>query len=238
MWQLLAGRAVFRAKDEPRIVAAYFSGAKGTFVEVGAFQPIELSQTYGLEQAGWSGVLIEPVPEHAAALRQQRRSPVFEVACGSPEHHGDLMPIRVSGGLSTMRTHDLTHELASKEPRYVQVVTLDSVLDAAGITSIDLLSIDVEGMEVDVLRGLSIERFRPRLALIEDHCEGLAKHRYMRSMGYKLVRRTDLNSWYVPHDTPFPIRLFGRWQLLRKYYLSRPFRRLQRFRRRHRYVEA
>jgi hypothetical protein len=59
----------------------------------------------------------------------------------------------------------------------------------------------------------------------------------MRSMGYKLVRRSDLNSWYVRNDTPFPISPFGRWQLLRKYNLSLPFRRLQRFRRRKRYAD-
>jgi FkbM family methyltransferase len=236
MWQSLTARSVFRANEEARVVAEYFSGATGTFVEVGAYQPIELSQTYGLEQAGWSGILIEPVPEHAAALRQQRRAPVFEVACGAPERHGALMPIRVLGGLSTMRSYDLTHELAAQQPRNVPVVTLDSVLANAGIKKIDFLSIDVEGMELDVLRGFSIERFRPRLVLIEDHCEELVKHRYMQSKGYRLVRRSDVNSWYVPDDTPFPISLFGRWQLLRKYYLSRPFRRLQRFRRRNRYV--
>jgi FkbM family methyltransferase len=236
MLRAVAARSVFSAKDEVRLVGDYLSEPKGTFVEVGAYQPIELSQTYALEQRGWSGILIEPVPEHAAAIRAVRSSPVFEVACGAPEDHGKQLPIRVSGGLSTMRSHDLTHDLAAREPRNVPVVTLDSVLEKAGISSIDFLSIDVEGMEIAVLRGFSIERYRPRLALIEDHCDGLAKHRYMRSLGYKLVRRSDLNSWYVPESVPFPISLFGRWQLLRKYYLSLPFRRLQRFRRRKRYA--
>lgn len=240
MRRSLIAPSVFRDSDEVRVISDYLIGTmgitKGTFVEVGAFQPMELSQTYAFEQAGWSGILVEPVAEHAAALRQQRRAPVFEVACGSPENHGSLMPIRVAGGLSTMRTSDLTHDLAAKEVRSVRVVTLDSVLGEAGVTAIDFLSIDVEGMEIDVLRGFSIERFQPRLALIEDHCEGLGKHRYMQSKGYKLVRRSGLNSWYIPNDTPFPISLFGRWQLLRKYYLSLPFRKLQRMRRRRRYV--
>jgi FkbM family methyltransferase len=228
MWDSLTAPAIFgRQDDEPRILAEYLAGKPGVFVEVGAFQPVELSLTYALEQAGWSGILIEPVAEHAASLRRQRRARVFEVACGAPENHGKLMPIRVAGGLSTMRTYDLERELAGKEVRNVRVVTLDSVLEEAGIEAIDFLSIDVEGMEVDVLRGFSSGRFRPRLALVEDRCEGLAKHRYMRSIGYRLVRRTDINSWYMPRDVAFPISLFGHWQLLRKYYLSQPFRTLR-----------
>jgi hypothetical protein len=49
----------------------------------------------------------------------------------------------------------------------------------------------------------------------------------MRAQGYKRVRRTGNNSWYVPGETDFPNSLFGRWQLLRKYYLSLPVRRLR-----------
>jgi len=101
MWRPVAARSVFGAKDEVRLVGDYLSEAKGIFVEVRAHQPIELSQTYALEQRGWTGILIEPVPEHADAIRTARSSPVCQVACGAPEDHGKQLPIRVSGGLST-----------------------------------------------------------------------------------------------------------------------------------------
>jgi FkbM family methyltransferase len=225
--QVLAWRAVFGDGEEGRIIARHFSGTVGVFVDVGAFQPIAMSQTYQLEQEGWSGILVEPIAESAAALRRERRVPVFEVACGAPEHHGTMMPIKVAGGLSTLRMHELSAALQEMPSRDVRVVTLDSILQEAGINSIDLLSIDVEGMEVDVLRGFSLERVRPRVVLLEDFCDNLAKHRYMRSKGYRLVRRTGANSWYVPADTPFPVSAFGRWQLLRKYYLTLPIRGLK-----------
>jgi FkbM family methyltransferase len=228
MWQALAAPSVFDGKDEPRIVSEYLRGAGCVFVEVGAFEPIALSQTYHLEQEGWSGILVEPLAEHAAALRLHRKARVFETACGAPENHGKLMPIRVAGSLSTMRTADLAPELADKEVRDVRVVTLDCVLAEAGVGAIDFLSIDVEDVELDVLRGFSIEKYRPRLVLIEDFSRTLHKHRYMVSRGYKLVRRSGLNSWYVPAEAPFAISLYGRWQLVRKYYLAQPFRWLQR----------
>jgi hypothetical protein len=79
-----------------------------------------------------------------------------------------------------------------------------------------------------VLRGFSIARYRPRLILIEDDVQDLSKHGYLVARGYKLVRRTALNNWYVPIETPFPVSPFGHWQLLRKLYLGRGWRRWKR----------
>jgi FkbM family methyltransferase len=216
-------RAIFRNEEEQAVVGDYFRGTIGVFVEVGAYQPIEYSQTYHLEQLGWSGILIEPLAEHAQALRTSRRARVFEVACGAPEHHGASMPIRVSGGLSTFR-NTRNRSLLSSETRSIRMVTLDSILGSAGIEKIDLLSIDVEGIEVEVLRGFDIRRFQPRLVLLEDMAHDFKRHRFMRAHGYKRVRRTGNNSWYVRESDRFPISLFGRFQLLRKYCLSVPLR--------------
>jgi hypothetical protein len=46
--------------------------------------------------------------------------------------------------------------------------TLESILDEqADLPEIDLLSLDVEGYELEVLKGLNIERYRPRYILVE-----------------------------------------------------------------------
>jgi len=64
---------------EMRLVAAFFGDIKGFFVEVGANDPRERSQTWHLEQAGWTGLLIEPQPDLAAKLRAMRSAKVFAV---------------------------------------------------------------------------------------------------------------------------------------------------------------
>jgi hypothetical protein len=105
------------------------------------------------------------------------------------------------------------------------VRTLDSLLvEARAPQPIDLLSLDVEGHEIEVLSGFDMARWRPRLILLEDHVGNLRKHRHMRRAGYRLIRRTGLNAWYVPDDHPARLTGFGRWQILRKYYLALPFR--------------
>jgi FkbM family methyltransferase len=208
--------AVYRHELEQAVVTGYLP-TRGLFVEVGAFEPFLLSQTAALEQRGWHGLLIEPVPAQAAMLRAHRRAQVVEVACGPPEQHGTTMRLAVAGALSNMR-----QERSEAPTIDVHVVTLDSVLREAGVTSIDFLSIDVEGLEIDVLRGFA--QYQPRLILLEDFAENSTKHRFMRANDYKRAQRTGNNSWYVPDHLDFPISLFGHWQLLRKYYLARPLR--------------
>ncbi|HEY0223897.1 MAG TPA: hypothetical protein VGC38_05220, partial [Pseudolabrys sp.] len=62
---------------EMQMVAAFFGDAKGYFVEVGANEPRVRSQTWHLEQSGWTGLLIEPQPELARELRATRMAKVF-----------------------------------------------------------------------------------------------------------------------------------------------------------------
>jgi hypothetical protein len=159
-----------------------------------------------------------------------RRARVFAVAAGAPEDDGKELPLLAAGALSTLGDY-IVQGVRPTEIRNVPVRSLDSILAESGIDRMDFLSIDVEGQELAVLRGLSLERYRPRLILIEDDVHDLTKHSYLEARGYKLVRRTALNNWYVPHDTPFPISLFGRWQLVRKLYLGIGLRRLKRRRR-------
>jgi hypothetical protein len=86
---------------------------------------------------------------------------------------------------------------------------------------------EAEGLEIDVLRGLDLKRWRLRLIRIEDLAMNLSLHRYRRSRGYKCMRRTRLNSWYVPHDTPVTTALKGCLQFVRKHDLGLPCRHLR-----------
>ena len=55
----------FSSKDEKELLSNYLAGMPGIFVEVGANHPVKGSQTFHLEQAGWTGLLIEPLAEIA-----------------------------------------------------------------------------------------------------------------------------------------------------------------------------
>lgn len=219
--------AIFHPDHEQRLVREFLGDKPGSFVDVGANHPTINSQSYHLELLGWRGILIEPVPEFAENLRAARESLVVQVACGSPAQHGTTMPIHVAGIHSSLLPDLMTPEILVEGTTEVAVRTLDAVIEEAGLTRVDFISLDVEGVELQVLAGFSLERWAPRLILIEDLVLDWSKHRYLSSHGYKLVRRTGLNAWYVNRNIAFPLTLYGRWQLFRKYVIGLPTRRLR-----------
>jgi len=213
---------------EQYLVRAFFNGASGFFVEVGANDPQKRSQSWHLEQIGWKGILVEPEPELAKRLCQSRTAAVFAVACSSPENAGRLLPFYIAGPLSSLDRDAMAPGSQPETVINVPARTLDDILVEAGAPQpLDFLSIDVEGHEIEVLRGFDFAHWRPHLILLEDHVSNLRKHRFVKAAGYQLVRRTGLNGWYVPVDAAIRFDWRDRWRVLRKYYLALPFRILR-----------
>ena len=81
-------------EEEQARVREFFGGDNsGYFVEVGANHPTHGSQTWHLEQAGWTGVLVEPQPDLAAFLVTSRKARVFATACSSPDNAGQSLQV-------------------------------------------------------------------------------------------------------------------------------------------------
>jgi FkbM family methyltransferase len=211
---------------EQELVRNFFAGVRsGFFVEVGANRPRDQSQTWHLEQLGWTGILIEPQPDLAGDLCRVRSAKVFAVACSSPENAGRRMQLHVAGPLSALDRDRMAPGAQPEGVVEVPVRTLDDILlEAHAPVGFDFLSIDVEGHELEVLSGFDFALWRPRLVLLEDHVGNLSKHRFLRAAGYRLVRRFDNNGWYVPADATIQLSSRERWPIVRKYYLALPFR--------------
>ena len=213
---------------EKELVWQFFGRRRdGFFIDVGANDPRGGSQTWLLEQNGWRGILVEPLSGLYDRLISARpRSKVWQAACSAPDKRGTaVLHVASHDGFSTLQPQRDSQGVEFNLAETVQVVTLDDILEQEGNPRVDFVSIDVEGGEVDVLRGFSLERHQPALVLIEDGVRNLDKHRAMTARGYKLVKRTVLNNWYVPRETKFAMTTLGeRLELFRKMYLATPIR--------------
>lgn len=155
----------------------------GFFVEVGGGDGYHQSNTYRLERVfNWRGVLVEPVPSlHRSAVRERPGSHVFRCALVAPDYahatvhlvYGGLMTT-VAGARSSVEVDrdwvQIAHRRLQELPEHefdAPARTLSSVLDESGNPEIDLFSLDVEGFEVQVLRGLDLDRHAPRWILVE-----------------------------------------------------------------------
>jgi FkbM family methyltransferase len=210
---------------EASLVRDFFGDRPGFFVEVGANDPRQGSQSWHLEQSGWTGILVEPQPDIADRLRAQRSAKVFAVACSSHKNAGRALPFYVAGPMSALDRGRMSPGAVPETAIEVPVRALDDILaEANAPVPLDFVSIDVEGHEIDVLSGFDLARWRPRLILLEDHVANLDKYRALRAAGYRLVRHTEFNGWYVPATAKGDFRWRDKWGVVRKYYLGLPFR--------------
>ncbi len=215
---------------EQKFIRQFFGDKRsGFFVDVGANHPVIQSQTWHLEQIGWNGLLIEPLNEYCSLLREQRTACVAQVACSSPENHGIHLPMRVSGPLSTLNSQTVAYgkKIHDAEQEFVECRTLDSILKKHSVEKIDFLSVDIEGHEMEMFKGFSIEKWKPRLVLLEDHILNHDKYRFMVKHGYKNIIRTGLNNWFIPRNKPFDLTWIAALQKFRKYWIGLPSRKIK-----------
>lgn len=145
----------------------------GVFLEVGANDGYSQSNTYFLEkQRRWKGILIEPHPHLYRVAARYRRAECFNLACIAPDgpEHLNL----VDQGLMSLsrnllnareeweRTQDGNHRTFR-----VATSTLSAIIDKSSHAAVTFMSIDVEGAELELLRGLDLTRHTPRFLLIE-----------------------------------------------------------------------
>jgi FkbM family methyltransferase len=156
-------------------------------VDVGAHDGRSLSNSFPFLSSGWSGVLVEPLPqafERLASLYAGRADvSCVQAACGASDGRMGLT-VGIDGPLP------MTSTLGDAGVE-VSVRTLTGVLDEAGAPAdFSFLLVDAEGTDGAVLAGLDFDRFRPRVVVTEDDVAAAEAHAAKESLlaerGYEL----------------------------------------------------
>ena len=180
----------------------------GVFVDVGAGDTVYLSISRFFERKGWRVIIIEPNPVFAAAHRKLGHE-VYEFACADFEADGNSFDLVSSNGV--LDEGRITYEAGSalklrgelppgmtKSLIKVNVRKLDTILlQYAKLSRIDILSVDVEWWELEVLKGIDLNLFRPRVVILENIKKSTLHRQTMNHHGYDLWRRSDPNDIYI-----------------------------------------
>lgn len=181
-----------------------------TYLDIGAADPVQGSNTYLLYCTGGHGVLVEPNPAYVEKLRLRRPKDVV-VAAGvgvGKEREADYYVIRDHPPLNTFSPEvvkDLRAELGGDPVERVirmPLVPVDEVIATHLGRAPDLLSIDVEGLDLAILRTLDFRRWRPGAIIAETIRMGAPGVnaelvRFVLSRGYVVRGGSPINTIFV-----------------------------------------
>lgn len=210
----------YSANNEDVILNRLFGMQEsGFFVDVGAAHPRFENDTRALYDRGWRGINIEPTAGFFAELAQDRPEDTnLNVAVS--DRIGEIILHEVVGtGLSTCNA-DEAARAAGKGfevvQRTVPVTTLRKILADADVPVIDVLKVDVEGLEYEVLTSNDWSSFRPRIVIAEcTYPESPVRREngvteYLGGHGYRHVYFDGLNDFYAEQSFVVPAGTFDR----------------------------
>jgi len=177
----------------------------GVFVEVGCIDGRRFSNTLHFEHCGWKGLCVEAHAGYIDLLHQNRPGSIIEHAAVGEEDAGEVEFYANSrGSLSTLDASQ--EERFKKYGRYftgfevqkVPKLTLSTLFARHVMREIQFLSLDIEGYEVEALRGIDLDRWRPEVFVIESdspaHRKGIEA--ILLPAGYRFVTELARNVFY------------------------------------------
>lgn len=200
----------YSQEGEELIIRRFFQGhAPGFYVDVGAHEPRRFSNTHFLYRAGWRGVDIDANPECVARLAKERHRDVC-VNVGVGPASAELSYFMFDAWELNTFDRDIAaqREREGHPVRHTRQVPVRPLADLLAETvpvgqAIDLLTIDVEGLDLAVLESNDWSRFVPRLVLVEIYEKAL------RLMLDSPLARFMLDRGYVPVAKTFNTLFFG-----------------------------
>ncbi len=222
-------RSSYAQEGEDRILAEMFGlrlrKDPGFYVDVGAHHPERYSNTYLFYTFGWRGINIDAMPGSMDLFKRERPLDINLEAAISDEEKAltfyEFNEPALNGfnrEIASSRDQFSNWKLVGQ--REIKTIRLDKLLEShlPKGRSIDFMSIDVEGLDFNVLKSNDWKKFRPVLVLVEDS-EAMMNNqvrdtvisRFMRDNGYVFCCKTVLTTFFVDKDhidfTPAGFRL-------------------------------
>tara|TARA_B100000575_G_scaffold23432_1_gene15950 strand:+ start:141 stop:842 length:702 start_codon:yes stop_codon:yes gene_type:complete len=158
---------------------------KGFYVDVGCYHPFKGSLTAKLYEKNWHGINIDISKTSIDLFKIVRKKDInLNLAISNFDgetYYYENSPINQQNSL--IQKHD------NQQKKKIECLKLNSVLIKYNISSFEYLNIDVEGSELDVIKGIDFKKFTPTLVTIENN--DLFPEDYYNNEVYKILKNND-----------------------------------------------
>ena len=203
----LKSNEFFSQFGEDAILEKYLKEVKGFYLDIGSGDPVRGSNTYFLYKKGWNGILIDPLTRNIFSSKVIRRKDMIIQglvgAINKSYPFFEMYPYEYST-TNNERVNDLINKGKAKLVKKVQLHTY-SVSDLRLNIDLDqpsLLSVDCEGLDLEVLKTIDLKTIKFRVICVEDFdfnpvSKSSAINHYLVENGYEIVDRAGPSSIYV-----------------------------------------
>ncbi|MBV8254379.1 MAG: FkbM family methyltransferase [Chitinophaga sp.] len=201
------------AQEGEDMILRRFVGKKtdGFFVDIGAHHPIRFSNTYRFYLDGWHGINVDAMPGSMQVFQKKRPRDINLEVPVSDKKEVLKFYIFNEPALNTFSekealSKDGKNNYKITDVKELQTVTLEDILQEhlpAG-QHIDFMSVDVEGLDLQVLQSNNWDKYRPEYLLVEDLMSDVSDslngplYKFLHAKDYKLVARSYNTAFY--HD--------------------------------------
>lgn len=199
---------MYSQNNEEEIIRNYFNSSFVSYLDIGANDGKTLSNSYAFYLAGSEGVCVEASPKAFNLLSEnQKNSILINAAIGTYDgsitlyESGELL----GGGDTSLVSSTIECELKrwcsinmQFEPILVRCITFDTLIKECGVNKFDFLTIDIEGMELDVLPQINFNKLCVKLACIEWNSKEKEKYdSIMLPQGFHIIHTNAENLIYA-----------------------------------------
>lgn len=167
----------------------------GIYVDIAANHPIEGSSTYFFDRClGWSGLCIEPNSEYFQPIVQERSCALVPTCINSQE--GSEVQFNFKGelgGILSKQYKFIKNKHALNNVKQLRCTTLAKLCDQYGIRNINYMSVDVEGHELDVLKGFNFTQTIVQIISVESGPNDVNVQTFLEKKGYARLDITSSN---------------------------------------------
>lgn len=191
---------------------------KGFYIDIGANHPIKHSNTYYLYKLGWKGIVIDGNDVFKDIFKEIRPNDQFITALISSTVKEINFKIFPDDTMSSANPEQIAiYEKRFQKSEIISIngktTTLSNIRKEQFIdTEVHLLSVDIEGEDLNCLIGSNFENWKPGVVVIE--IKHLSLHNiktsdivnFLTGHGYSLISKTPLNAIFI-----FPEKDYLSW---------------------------
>jgi len=185
----------------------YLGIIKPVYLDIGAYAPVALSNTFYFYKRGGRGVCVEPNPVQWKKFRRRRRDRRLNAGVGPEDKPSVPFYVLSEPSLSTFdedsaREHEAGGRVRIRSIVSVPVYSLNTLIGKYCLRCPDFLSVDVEGLDLEILTAMDFTRYRPAVICVETidyhtQTKQTAVCDFLQSKGYKVQADTIINTILV-----------------------------------------